>query len=276
MEKFLPGFNKQYSIDDKGIIYSNYKYLNNGKIWYRRLPISKWVPKNNNQYHYNSPAVSLKHPIRGLRTFFVNSLMVKVFKIKEPDAYHYYDIILKDGNIYNNSIENIGFKIRTEYGSNYKYYPQPFYDNNNVITHKICGVCGIKKEIKHFNLQTPQKSKWKRTYRNICEQCRASKQWDYIRSDPQRLIRMDEHRKRFETSERGMAWRKQYAKDKHQYDFNNLTPHYVYTSLKLNNEGIYVRDMTNELYMLGKKRIELFRNKQMIKKQPKIKQHESI
>jgi hypothetical protein len=265
MEVLIPGFREQYSISDRGIIYSNYKYLMNGKKWDRRIVIAKRDHNNVNGRPLNTSVVSLRADKNKTHTFFVNSLMAEIFKIKPPDKHHYYDLICKDGNVFNNRIDNIGFKIRMEIGSNYNFYPQPFYNNSGKITHKICAVCGEKKSINHFHYQKPKKKGYQRTYRNVCEQCRGHKQWDHIRANPILLKKVNERRIIFEKSIRGREWRVQYSKDRHQYEYKHITRRYVYTSLKLYQDGLNVSDVNDELYKLSKKRILLYRKRRCFK-----------
>lgn len=266
MKLFIPDTKQQYSISDKGIIYSNYRYLNNGMKAVREKVVAKY---KSTQTHTSSLAALSLNRGKKVKTICVNTYLVLLFGIKKPDEHHYYDIINIDGDIFNNEINNIGYKIRMEKGSNYNFYPQPFYNESGEITHKICAVCGERKEIKHFALQSPKKRGLQRTYRNMCEPCRSKKQLQYIKADPLRLAKYDEHRKKFEQSEKGKEWRSEYAKNSHQFHYNTISKHYVCCSLKFYESGLQERDLPDKLYELEKKKLLLFRKRRESKQQLK-------
>ena len=262
MELFIPGTYKRHSIDDKGVVYSNYRKLKNGKIIYRR----RIVPKYMNSQIVLSPCVAIFTGKKcKKKTLFVNSVMVKLFKIKEPDKYHFYDIIPKNGDSYNNGVENIGFRIRMEKYSNYKFYPQPSYNKRGRITHKICGDCGENKIIKYFILQSHTKPGLHKTYRNLCTKCIGLRQWKNIKANPERHKRVKEQCSKWSKTEKAIEYHKSYRKIYIKQSHDNISHHYISSSLKLNTIGLKSKDLTDEMIKIARKKIILFRNVKQLK-----------
>lgn len=257
--KYIPNTNKRYIITDKGKIYSQYKYNNKGKKYFK----IKEIKANLNIANAKSTVVNLQFRkyslINKMKTVHVSTLMEKCFKLNPPDKFHFYDLTFKDGNCFNSELSNLEYRIRTHSASNYNYYPQPFYNLKSIITHKICGNCGDKKEIENFNLQKPKKECQNKTYRNVCETCRAKKQWENIKSCENKLKQHNEITKMWAQTNIGKIYYKSYKKIKSKYDYDNLTIHYLASSLRLKQN-----DLTPKLISLTRKKILLLRT---IKKQ---------
>ena len=198
MEIFIKGWDKKYSINDKGEVWSNYKYDNQGKKFYKRLLLMPQIHvKGTNclAVHFGTQAVGKK---LCRKSVFVKTLMQDYFKLNPPDKYHQYDLVNKDGDIYNNQVTNLGWRIHT--GTPWKHYPQPFYDKKGKIIEKICGNCGSRLDIKCFMLQNHKKYKKVNqhdTYRNECTSCRSTKRWEQIKADPKLLNKHKERCARY-------------------------------------------------------------------------------
>lgn len=262
MEMFIPGTHEKHSVDDKGIVYSHYKKQNNGTTRYEKKIVAKYVHSPIS----SSPVVSIWfEKTNKFQVIFVNSLMVELFEIKKPDKYHFYDIINKNGDCFSNGIDNIGFKIRMEKSTDYKFYPQPFYNSCGKITWKICGICGIKKNIKHFHLQKPKIQGQQRTYRNMCESCRSDRMWNSIKNDPvkyeKRLLACSAWNK----TEKGILYYENYRKVYQKESRDSLSKHYIASSLKLYQIGLKSEDLTDEMIKIARKKIKLFRIMQQSK-----------
>jgi hypothetical protein len=257
--KFIPNTNKRYTITEDGIVYSNYRYANNGKKIFNRREIRRYLNNEKNK----TLAVSLqfgKYSLTNkMKTICLNTLMEKCFSLTPPDKFHLYDLRFKDGNCFNSALSNLEYRIRTNVSSNHKHYPQPFYNLNGKITHKVCGECGDKKEIKNFNLQKPKEEWQNKTYRNVCEPCRSKIQWAKISSDIKRLKRHIVKTKRWAESKEGKRYFEVYRKNRSKYEYENLTPRYLALSLGMNKLGMNKKDLTPELISLARKRILLTR-----------------
>ena len=149
--KFITGTNKRYSITEDGIVYSNYRYNKNGKKIFNQIEVRRYLNNPENKTLVVSLQFGKYSPNNKMKKVYLNTLMEKCFSLKPPDKYHFYDLVCKDGN--SASLNNLEYRIRTNKASEYKYYPQPFYNTRGKITHKQCAVCGNKKEISHFSLQ---------------------------------------------------------------------------------------------------------------------------
>lgn len=261
MELFIPNTRKRYSINEWGIVFSHYRYMNNGKKKYRKVVVRKGM---NGKRESSSPCFVESRNGKTYKKHFVNTLMVKLFKIKYPDKHHQYDIVPKDKDFFNNSVVNIGFKIRMGIG-NYPFYPQPFYNEEGIITHKICACCGVKKEIEDFAFNSKKESSHNKTYRNITESCRGIRQWNEIKKDPERLKLVIELKSKWESSKRGRAYRKQYNRDAYKYNKENLTPHYIASKLSFYKTGLTEKDLTPELIELVKKDMSITNKIKQIK-----------
>lgn len=264
--KFIPNTNKRYTITQEGLIYSNYRYNKNGKKIFNRKEVRRYL---------NSPkgktlVVDLqfgKHSLTNrMKTVYLNTLMEKCFSLTPPDKFHFYDLRFKDGDCFNSALSNLEYRIRTNVSSNHKHYPQPFYNFAGKITHKVCGECGSKKEIKHFHLQNPREERQNRTYRNVCEPCRAKIQWNAIKSDEKRLAKFNERKHKWQNSIAGKKYNQEYRKEAHQFHFKNITPHYIASSLKLYKDNISEKELTPELIKLVRKKILLRRTIKQINK----------
>ena len=250
LEKFIIGTNKKYSITENGIVYSNYKICNNGKKFYKRVEVAKYLntPKS------KSLVVNLQFgkysEYNKMKTLCISTLMEKHFSLRPPDKYHFYDLDYKDGNYLNTSLDNLVYKIRTL--GDEKYYPQPFYNGKGKITHKICKECGIKKDIGHFHLQNPKDNN--RTYRNKCETCRSKLQWENIKSDSEKKKRFIENHKRWSNSEKGKKYHRKYDEAWRKFQRDNITESYISSIYKMK-----IKDLTPELILLTKKSTNLKR-----------------
>jgi hypothetical protein len=256
--KFIPNTNKRYTITEEGIVYSHYRYNNKGKKFFRIKEIRKHLNNGENKTFVVSLMFGKYSQTNKLKGIYVNTLMEKCFSLKPPDKFHLYQLSYKDGNPLNLRLDNLEYRIRTL--SNHKFYPQPFYNLSNKITHKVCGECGNKKEIVNFSLQNPKEKGQNRTYRNICESCRSKIQWAKIKSDIKKLKASYLHGKRWAQTEIGKKYYQDYRKNYSRYERENLADHYLATTLRMNQ-----KDLTPELIELTKKKLLLFRKVKNIK-----------
>lgn len=259
---FIPKTNKRYSISESGIVYSNYRFNKNRKRIYRNVVIKPHLNNNENKtacvtLHYG-PLWSNSNTIK---TVCLNTLMQCCFNLTPPDKFHFYDLRFRDGNCFNATLENLQYRIRTDADSNYNFYPQPIYNSNGKITHKICADCGEEKEIGCFNLQIPKDEGHNKTFKNRCKQCIYKKQWSTIKADKKRLTKYNECVKRWAKSKDGQTYYKNYRKIRSKYDFENLTPHYLGSSLRMSQ-----RDLTPTIIQISRKVILLTRTIKQIKK----------
>jgi hypothetical protein len=250
--KFIKNTQKRYTITSDGIVYSNYRYNKNGEKIFIKKELSRKLLSKEGKSLVVSLLFGKYSKNNKPKHIYINTLMEKCFSLTPPDKYHFYDLTYKDGNFLNSSLSNLVYKIRVLNSSKYIYYPQPFYNSNGKITHKICGICGKKKEIINFNLQ---KSKgYNKTYRNMCESCRAIKQWNYIKSDIDRFNKYKKKTKDWSETEIGKKYYKEYRKKMAKYEYDNITPHFIASSLKMQQ-----KDLTPDIINISKKKILLLR-----------------
>lgn len=261
--KFISGTEEQYSINENGIIHSHYKYLRSGEKLYRIIEMSKYTPPTRKG---TSSVITLKfRKLEKYKLCSVNSLMKNAFNITKPDLFHFYDLVCIDGNVFNNSRSNLKYIIRTR--KNYNYCPELFYDINGKIINKRCGICGETKDIKYFNLQPDYREHGAvhETYRNQCELCRSRKRWKQIKNDPKLLKKENESKRRWTNTIEGKKHIKKKRKEKHIYDRENLTRHYIATILEIYKDGLKEKDLTLEIIELTRKRILLHRKIKQLK-----------
>lgn len=257
--KFIPNTNKRYSITEEGIVFSNYRYSNNGKKFFQRKEIRRYFNNQKNKTLVVNLQFGKYSPNNRMTTVYLNTLMEKCFKLKKPDKYHFYDLRFKDGDCFNSSLKNLEYKIRVNADAQYNFYPQPFYDLKGKITHKRCARCGNKKQIEFFHLQKPKKKGQNKTYRNSCEPCRAKKQWEWIKADEERLKNRYTMQTKWANSKEGRLYYEKFRKDRYAYDKKNITPHYIASGLKLYKDGISAKELTPEMIKIATKAILLRR-----------------
>lgn len=251
MEKFIKGWDKKYSINDKGEVWSRYKYTNNGKRFYRDQLLVAYF----NTLISKSPAVKLVEK-KKITTVFVRSLMIEYFKLKAPDRYHQYVLQSKDGDNLNSSLSNLEWRIAV-LNKEWLYYPQPFYDKKGKIVEKICGSCGSKLPISSFMLQDHRHRKGKichKTYRNKCTVCISTDRWQQIKSDPKLYARYKEINDKYIVPER---LKKKYRRTD-QIRRDTLDPQYVKSTLC--RYGILVADLTPQMIAIQAKSLALRRD----------------
>ena len=211
MEITVPNTLGRYSINEKGEVFSNYRFLKGGVKWKRK----EIVKKTRNANVGNSPTFTEFRNGKIYKKHFVNVVMTKLFKIKPPDNRHLYDVVTKHGDFFNNGIKNLTFRIRTLKDADWKFYPQPFYDKTGKIIYKICACCGIKKNISEFSFNSKKESYHLKTYRNISINCRCKRSWIAIKSDAARLAIVTEYQKKWSRSKNGIKYYQKYRKDNH-------------------------------------------------------------
>lgn len=248
MKIFIPNTKKRYSINEKGVIYSHYRYFKNSKIYYRKIIVKKHISQN-----INSVLVSLFFG-KKRKDIYINTLMINLFKLKLPDKYHFYDLKQKDGNIFNHNIKNLEYKIRLN--RKYKFYPQPFYNKNGRIIHKICGNCGKRKIISNFNLQNVygENRENHKTFRNICESCRTIQNWNHIKSDIKLLLKVAKRSSEWAKSKEGKKYYSNYDKKRKEYNKKYITNEYIRGISHLKKDEI-----TPQLIELITKQVQLKR-----------------
>jgi hypothetical protein len=248
-EKFIPDTQKRYSITSDGVIYSHYKYTNTGKKFYKIQVMAKHITKNsviiNLQYGKQTKTNRSK-------VVYVNTLMKDVFKLKKPDTFHMYNLVHKNGNMLDSSLNNLEWRIRCL--SDVNFYPQPYYDRKGNITSKCCSNCGEIKEISNYCLQTNKSENKYVTYKNKCTRCRTMERRILINSSEELLKRSREHSRRFANSEKGKAYHREYEKNWYNKNSDMISDHYISENLR-----IKVKDITPEIREIYKKRITLKR-----------------
>lgn len=248
-EKFIPGTKKKYSITSDGIIYCHYRYTNTGKRFYKKQEITKHVTKNsvivNLQYGKHTKTNRSK-------VLYVNTLMRDVFKLKKPDTFHMYDLVHKNGDLLDSSLDNLQWRIRCIGDVN--FYPQPYYDKKGNITSKCCSNCGQIKEISNYCIQVHKGENKYVTYRNKCTRCRTIEQRILINNNEELLKKAKERSRRFINSERGKAYHREYEKNWNKKHYDMISDYYISENLR-----IKVKDITPEIREIYKKRITLKR-----------------
>lgn len=245
---FIPGFKNKYSINDAGEVWSHYKHLRNG----RKVRCDKMIAIRKGTA--GSPLVSLwleKQSSMGV--FYVRTLMKQLFDIAPPDNYHFYDLVPKDGAWNNCSAENLVWRIRFSTRS-WRYYPQPFYNKNGDITHKMCCDCGVKKQISDFFLNPPrekntrERARWRYTYSNNCTPCSSKKAWSSIMASPAKHRRHLENCSRWRKLKRGRAYYRKYESTLRI----NLSDRYIKTSLS-QQSSLCRADVTPQMINIQRK-----------------------
>lgn len=245
-EKFIPHTQKRYSVTSEGIVYSNYRYNFTGKRSYKRKIVSKYL--NNGCVVVNLEVN--KSPIRKQTTISINTLMKNVFNLRAPDVFHMYGLKNKDGNIMNNSLDNLEWKIKCRDGIT--FYPQPYYDKKGNITSKCCSHCGEIRDISRYELVKPQIEGHNYTYRNKCVPCVSKYQWNRIKSNPDEYNRHLMKTDQFKKSEKGKAYRKQYNTNRYEKGSKEMNDYYISKCLH-----ILIKDITPELREIYKNKITL-------------------
>jgi hypothetical protein len=248
-EKIIPNTQKRYSITSEGIIYTNYKNTNTGRKCYRKVPITKYLQKNsavvNLQFGKFSKANRSK-------TIYVNTLMKDMFKLKKPDTFHMYDLKPKNGDLFDSSLDNLEWRLRST--SDFNFYPQPYYDKKGNITSKCCSNCGEIKDISYYSLQTPKLEHENPTYKNKCTRCRTRERGILINSSEELLKRAREHARRWSNSEKGKAYHRAYGIAWTKKEYDRIGDHYISSCLKIKQ-----KEITPELREIFKKKITLKR-----------------
>lgn len=240
---YIENTNNQYSIRDDGFVYSHYRYKNNGEKIYRDRKISTYI---------DCGGVRSCVWLNGKRKVFViRLLMEKYFKLTPPDIYHEYKLISKDGNLLNLALSNLEYRINLL--KDYQYYPQPYYDDNRIIS-KVCGQCGDKIDISHFQSKINKKRGKKKTYKNTCNFCRSKNNWNRIKTNELSYEKYIIANKKWANSEFGKEYYKKYKKEWGETQREQLTDHYLCSVLRINRE-----DLTDKLKELQKKKIVLRR-----------------
>ena len=266
LEKFIPKTNKRYSITEDGVVYSHYKPTRNGTKFYRLKTLKRGIASAQDKSSVFVTMQIGKYSVTNNGKFvFVLTLMAKMFGLKPPDKHHKYTLRPKDGNYDNLSLSNLEYQIKTHH-EKWKFYPKPFYSSNGKITYKICGNCGLKKEIKKFTLNIPKDKLHLKTYSNICKLCFGRRFTAAINSDPKKIKRRKEIAKTYRESDKGKKYYKAYIKKWMKNKIKNIHPYYISQKIRVNT-----KDLTPELILLYKKNILLFRT---IKKQKNEKRNQ--
>lgn len=172
-EVFIPDTDKRYSITEEGIVYSHYKYTNQGNKYYRRKIVKPYFTNNRGKYQ----RVELYYYKKRKKTIALSTLMESCFSLEPPDKHHHYDLVPIDGDYSRAVLSNLEYKIRT---MSCNYYPKPYYDSNGLIVRKKCGACGEVKVIENFELQIPKIKSRLKTYSNVCATCKNAKKKDNL------------------------------------------------------------------------------------------------
>lgn len=234
---FIPGTEEKYSISDKGVVYSNYRYDKYGGKVYRKKTLPPFLPKGSNRTACVYIIIGKTTATNRGKYVAITTLMIQCFNLTPPDEYHQYDLVCKNGDPFKLSLKNLEYRIRTQNESGFDFYPQPFYNSKGEITHKICGRCGEKKDIDCFRIQR-HPGTTKRTYINVCVRCTSVGRRNYFNSE--KLVR---YRK---------SWRVKQNE--------SIGPYCIAASLKIYKVGLIIKDLTPELFELTRKKILLHRD----------------
>lgn len=236
-EKIIPYTNGRYTITSDGIIYSNYRYRNNGEKEIKKTIYSKFLM-------HNCAVISIQYgkwsKTNKPKITYVNTLMINAFNLKKPDKFHFYDIKFKNGNVLDNSLDNLEWRIRCN--DNMKFYPQPYYNKKGDITSKCCLHCGKIKDISFYVLQPVTKEAHHPTYKNKCKSCIYLCQRKSLKLDKVRYAKAIEHSKNYAKSESGITYYKQYRIDRYKKAYDEINNHYISSCLK-----ILQKELTPEL-----------------------------
>ena len=247
-EKFIPGTKKKYSITSEGIVYSHYRYNFTGKRSYKRKIVSKHLSNGSAVFNLQ---LNKPHNQRQ-KTVSINSLMKDVFNLKLPDVFHMYALKNKDGDLMNNSLDNLEWKIRCRDGIN--FYPQPYYDKKGNITSKCCSYCGEIRDINQFELIKPKAEGHNYTYRNKCVPCMSKYQWNRIKSNDDEYARHLIKRNKFKNSEKGKVYHRQYNTYRYNKSSKEINDYYISKCLRVSKN-----ELTPELREIYKKKVTLTR-----------------
>lgn len=224
---YIKGTSKRYSIREDGNVVAHWRYQNNGKKRYSDKILSKHFNTKKRTKYY-SPVVNLKFGEVKAKTVFVFSLMVEYFKLNPPDKHHEYRMSCKDGDSFNNSVDNLQWEIKIV--REYEYQPKAIHKDGKIVS-KICGCCGENRDIVNYTLASNPNHKGakatKYTFRNICELCRSSEQWDRIMNNPESLKLYQANRKKWATSKEGVKYYKDYVKKNYKKPVVELQDCYV-------------------------------------------------
>jgi len=164
---FIEKTDKRYSIREDGNVVSHYRYYKSGKRYHDKLI------KVTDRCDYKRKAYVSIAFLHTRRSIPVHSLMIKYFRLKPPDIFHTYVLDNIDGDLFNNNLNNLYWKIYT-IGNN-KYQPMCFYKRNKIVE-KRCSNCGNIKDISNYSFT---KERWgNRTldrYSNTCYKCKYEK-----------------------------------------------------------------------------------------------------
>lgn len=164
---FIKGWDNKYSITSSGYIIKHYKYNKFGEKAYKDVYLTLFLIKNLGMQ------ATLDDGSKILRTY-VHLLIIEAFGLVSPDDFHMYKSYHVDGDITNNSISNISFKIRIN--GSHKFQPECKHDNNRNIISKKCMDCGEWLPLNRYNLVNSKRNhkKYKSTYKNNCIICRGT------------------------------------------------------------------------------------------------------
>jgi hypothetical protein len=248
-EKFIPYTKKKYSITSDGIVYSHYRYLNNGNKHYNKSILSIYNQGTHGvvkiQYdkwsETNLPKVT-----------FVVTLMKNAFKLKQPDEHHHYSLKHINNNVLDCSLDNLEWKIKCE--SDVNFYPQPYYNNQGDITSKCCSNCGEIQNINVFYFKKAIREGERRTYTNQCKKCRHKQTWITIKSNPDRLAKYKLEQSISRKSKHRRETLNTYMRKRHSKNAIEINDAYISYCVK-----VPARELTPELKELTRKRITLKR-----------------
>ena len=207
MEKFIPNTNKKYAVDSSGNVWCLYRRNKNGVFLKTKKLLAKCFTNLKNKKCINV-AVTLFLNNGERKRINVNSLMIHTFKLKQPDQLRRYKPYNIDGNVFNNSIENIGFK--PELISEFSFYPTCTYNEFGEVVSKTCVSCGKDIDIKEYTVA--YKHNDKQTLRNKCNSCRSKQNIERIYNDIILYEKSRKWQKKWTQSNDGKKYRTQYLK----------------------------------------------------------------
>ena len=249
---YLQGYDQRYSINKKGEVFCLYRVLKNSNILKQKIKLAKNI-KNR-----KSCIVSLMRPDGKVRAITVNTLMCLVYGLNPPDKNHQYKLLYKDGNHFNNSIDNLIWVIHTRV--DYNFTPQCTHKNGAIIS-KRCGNCGDYKSISNYtyscNPNHKNANSLKFCYRNQCEQCRSKYQWGKLNSDPALMKRFRDRVKEWESKPSSKKWIKEYLRNHGLKERAELTNSYVDTLIR--RRGLNPESFTEEMKDILREQVKIKR-----------------
>ena len=214
-EKIIPGYDGRYSINEKGEVFRLW-YIHNvyKKKYHKRRKLKPHPNKND----VKNPLICVSINSKSVR---VINLMVEGFDLHPQMKYKLFPYNA-DGNVYNNSIENIRFKtLRNETDC----FSQDY-------TSRKCPRCQEFLSLEKFEKIDHKTGQW--ILLKHCSICNSKAHQEWIKADAIRLAKYKKRRAKYSSSRKGRAK----AKRAYQKGKEALSDWYVKGCIRLPDECI--------------------------------------